>query len=111
MIQALSLIATNPSAGFRLDCPERRKALREREQAQSRLRELELRAEIARDEVRLREKDARICQQELLGRPSPPIASPRSRASTGTFNQARKGTDLGHARGASGTDRAAGLQP
>jgi two-component sensor histidine kinase len=56
-----------PSAAFCLACPERRSAvLGERERAQCRIRESEFRSEIAREKCLLREKDARIHQQEIL---------------------------------------------
>lgn len=71
MTHALILIEAEPSTEFCSTCPERRSAvLRERERAQHSIREVELCAEIAREKCLLREKDARIRQQEILGRES-----------------------------------------
>jgi two-component system, sensor histidine kinase PdtaS len=71
MAHALTQIGATPPAGFGSASPERLSAvLREREQAQSSIREVELRSEIAREQRLLQEKDALIRQQEILGRES-----------------------------------------
>ncbi len=71
MIHSFEPIEAKQPAGFRSARPERLGAVpTEREWAQCGIREGELRAEIAREKCLLRERDARIRQQELLGRES-----------------------------------------
>lgn len=71
MSDAVKRMEAEPIAALCSICPERLCAvLREREQAQSRIREIELRSEIAREQCLLREKDALIQQQEILRRES-----------------------------------------
>lgn len=71
MAHALKLIEAKLPAGFCSACPERLGAvLRLREQAQSSIREIELRSEIAREQGLRQERDALLRQQEILGRES-----------------------------------------
>lgn len=71
MDRAIKLIEATPTAALCSGSPERLDAvLRERDQAQCRIREIELLSEIAREQSLLREKDALIHQQEILRRES-----------------------------------------